>query len=315
MFGITWSGNQRLVHKGIQLFHALSQGSMIHSKRESVGNPRSRNSAAPNKGWIVRSTRQYRTWYETHPGFHCIHTRTILGNWGPSFRLVRGRGSSCSCRGAASLVPSCFFSASANIFGSTLSGRLDPRAYYCDPHCVTRNLETSETSAAEATDWRALSIGQGRTSLTSRTAENGLRKMGDTRNEISRGGQDASAGGNQSWVEYPRLSEKCSRDSSCEKVTKDCNFGVSRQRIHGPWKAIQSLAKRSWTESQGSRTCWGKPVGSAGEKENSGRPFWKATMPTRAIRVGYAFLSAKAAAMWVGRFDLLEMLGNGFNEA
>ena len=147
-------------------------------------------------------------------------------------------------------------------------------------------------------------------------AEELFKERGDTRNEIyARVGRIRAQAETMSWVD---VSEMLGRQLEIPVVRGDPRLRLWCLAAKGytDLEINPVSAKRAWTEAQGIAETLGEAQWEARAKGELGFvAFLEGDSRRAAIMVGDAFLSAKASGDMGGQVRLLEMLGNGFNEA
>ena len=147
-------------------------------------------------------------------------------------------------------------------------------------------------------------------------AEELFKKRGDTRNEIyARVGRIRAHSETMSWVD---VSEMLGKQLEIPVVKSDPKLRLWCLAAKGytDLEINPASAKRAWTEAQGIAETLGEAQWEARAKGELGFvAFLEGDSRRAAIMVGDAFLSAKASGDMGGQVRLLEMLGNGFNEA
>lgn len=147
-------------------------------------------------------------------------------------------------------------------------------------------------------------------------AEELFKERGDTRNEIyARVGRIRAQAETMSWVD---VSEMLGKQLEIPVVKSDPKLRLWCLAAKGytDLEINPASAKRAWTEAQGIAETLGEAQWEARAKGELGFvAFLEGDSRRAAIMVGDAFLSAKASGDMGGQVRLLEMLGNGFNEA
>src|SRR5882762_4859604 len=147
-------------------------------------------------------------------------------------------------------------------------------------------------------------------------AEELFRRKGDTRNEIyARVGRIRAQAETMSWVD---VSEMLGKQLEIPVVKSDPRLRLWCLAAKGytDLEINPNSAKRAWTEAQGIARTLGQTQWEArAEGELGFVAFLEGDSRRAAIMVGDAYLSAKASGDVGGQVRLLEMLGNGFNEA
>jgi len=147
-------------------------------------------------------------------------------------------------------------------------------------------------------------------------AEQLFKEKGDTRNEIyARVGRIRAQAETMSWVD---VSEMLGKQLEIPDVKSDPRLRLWCLAAKGytDLEINPISAKRVWTEAQGIAQTLGEAQWEARAKGELGFvAFLEGDSRRAAIMVGDAFLSAKASGDVGGQVRLLEMLGNGFNEA
>jgi CHAT domain-containing protein len=147
-------------------------------------------------------------------------------------------------------------------------------------------------------------------------AEELFQEKGDTRNEIyARVGRIRAESETMSWVD---VSELLGQQLEIPVVKSDPQLRLWCLAAKGytDLEINPASAKRAWTEAQTIAHDLGKVEWEARAKGELGFvAFLEGDSRRAAIMVGDAFLSAKASGDVGGQVRLLEMLGNGFNEA
>jgi CHAT domain-containing protein len=147
-------------------------------------------------------------------------------------------------------------------------------------------------------------------------AEELFKKRGDTRNEIyARVGRIRAQAETMSWVD---VSEMLGKQLEIPVVSSDQRLRLWCLAAKGytDLEINPISAKRAWTEARGIAQTLGEAQWEARANGELGFvAFLEGDSRRAAIMVGDAFLSAKASGDMGGQVRLLEMLGNGFNEA
>ncbi len=147
-------------------------------------------------------------------------------------------------------------------------------------------------------------------------AEELFKERGDTRNEIyARVGRIRAQAETMSWVD---VSEILGKQLEIPVVKSDPRLRLWCLAAKGytDLEINPISAKRVWTEAQGIAKALGESQWEArAEGELGFVAFLEGDSRRAAIMVGDAYLSAKASGDVGGQVRLLEMLGNGFNEA
>ena len=147
-------------------------------------------------------------------------------------------------------------------------------------------------------------------------AEQLFQQKGDTRNEIyARVGRIRAQAETMSWVD---VSEMLGRQLETPAMRGDPRLRLWCLAAKGytDLEINPISAKRAWTEAQGIAKTLGETQWEArSEGELGFVAFLEGDSRRAAIMVGDAYLSAKASGDVGGQVRLLEMLGNGFNEA
>ncbi|MBZ5700446.1 MAG: CHAT domain-containing protein [Acidobacteriia bacterium] len=147
-------------------------------------------------------------------------------------------------------------------------------------------------------------------------AEELFRERGDTRNEIyARVGRIRAESETMSWVD---VSEMLGKQLEIPVVKSDPQLRLWCLAAKGytDLEINPASAKRAWTEAQTIARDLGEVDWEARAKGELGIiAFLEGDSRRAATMVGDAFLSAKASGDVGGQVRLLEMLGNGFNEA
>jgi len=147
-------------------------------------------------------------------------------------------------------------------------------------------------------------------------AEELFKERGDTRDEIyARVGRIRAQAETMSWVD---VSEMLGKQLEIPVVKSDPRLRLWCLAAKGytDLEINPISAKRAWTEAQGIAKTLGESQWEArAEGELGFVAFLEGDGRRAAIMVGDAYLSAKASGDIGGQVRLLEMLGNGFNEA
>src|ERR1700688_1787101 len=147
-------------------------------------------------------------------------------------------------------------------------------------------------------------------------AEQLFKDKGDTRNEVySRVGRIRAQSETMSWVDVSEILGK-ELDLPVVKSDPKLRLWCLAAKGYTDLEINPVSAKRAWTEAQGIAKVLGEAQWEARAKGELGFvAFLEGDSRRAAIMVGDAFLSAKASGDTGGQVRLLEMLGNGFNEA
>ena len=147
-------------------------------------------------------------------------------------------------------------------------------------------------------------------------AEQLFKDKGDTRNEVySRVGRIRAQSETMSWVDVSEILGK-ELDLSIAKTDQRLRLWCLAAKGYTDLEINPVSAKRVWTEAQGIAHALGEPKWeSRAEGELGFVAFLEGDSRRAAIMVGDAFLSAKASGDTGNQVRLLEMMGNGFNEA
>src|SRR6266478_7739812 len=147
-------------------------------------------------------------------------------------------------------------------------------------------------------------------------AEQLFKLKGDERNEVySRVGRIRAQSETMSWVDVSDILGK-ELDLPIAKRDKTLRLWCLAAKGYTDLEINPASAKRVWTEAQGIAHDLGEREWEARAKGELGFvAFLEGNTRRAAIMVGDAFLSAKASGDVGGQVRLLEMLGNGFNEA
>jgi CHAT domain-containing protein len=147
-------------------------------------------------------------------------------------------------------------------------------------------------------------------------AEQLFKEKGDTRNEVySRVGRIRAQSETMSWVDVSETLGK-ELDLPIAKSDQKLRLWCLAAKGYTDLEINPVSAKRMWTEAQGIAHALGEPQWeSRAEGELGFVAFLEGDSRRAAIMVGDAFLSAKASGDTGNQVRLLEMMGNGFNEA
>src|SRR5229473_4449806 len=147
-------------------------------------------------------------------------------------------------------------------------------------------------------------------------AEQLFKDKGDTRNEVySRVGRIRAQSETMSWVDVSEILGK-ELDLPIAKSDQKLRLWCLAAKGYTDLEINPVSAKRMWTEAQGIAHALGEPGWeSRAEGELGFVAFLEGDSRRAAIMVGDAFLSAKASGDTGNQVRLLEMMGNGFNEA
>src|SRR6266436_10276551 len=147
-------------------------------------------------------------------------------------------------------------------------------------------------------------------------AEQLFKDKGDTRNEVySRVGRIRAQSETMSWVDVSQILGK-ELDLPIAKRDKTLRLWCLAAKGYTDLEINPASAKRVWIEAQGIAHALGEREWEARAKGELGFvAFLEGNTRRAAIMVGDAFLSAKASGDTGNQVRLLEMLGNGFNEA
>src|SRR3989454_2161934 len=147
-------------------------------------------------------------------------------------------------------------------------------------------------------------------------AEQLFKDKGDTRNEVySRVGRIRAQSETMSWVDVSDVLGK-ELDLPIAKSDQKLRLWCLAAKGYTDLEINPVSAKRVWTEAQGIAHDLGERQWEARAKGELGFvAFLEGNTRRAAIMVGDAFLSAKASGDTGNQVRLLEMLGNGFNEA
>src|SRR5713101_2279087 len=147
-------------------------------------------------------------------------------------------------------------------------------------------------------------------------AEELFKERGDTRNEIyARVGRIRAQAETMSWVDVSKILGK-QLEIPVVKSDPRLKLWCLAAKGYTDLEINPVSAKRAWTEAQGIAQTLGEAKWEARAKGELGFvAFLEGDSRRAAIMVGGAFLSAKASGDVGGQVRLLEMLGNGFNEA
>src|SRR2546421_552636 len=147
-------------------------------------------------------------------------------------------------------------------------------------------------------------------------AEQLFKDKGDTRNEVySRVGRIRAQSETMSWVDVSEILGK-ELDLPIAQSDQKLRLWCLAAKGYTDLEINPVSAKRVWTEAQGIAHALGEPEWeSRAEGELGFVAFLEGDSRRAAIMVGDAFLSAKACGDTGNQVRLLEMMGNGFNEA
>ncbi len=147
-------------------------------------------------------------------------------------------------------------------------------------------------------------------------AEALFRERGDTRNEIyARVGRIRAQSETMSWVDVSELLGQ-QLEIPVVKSDRELRLWCLTEKGYTDLDINPAAAKRAWTEAQTIAHGLGETEWEARAKGELGIiAFLEGDSRRAATMVGDAFLSAKASGDVGGQVRLLEMLGNGFNEA
>src|SRR6266852_5887077 len=147
-------------------------------------------------------------------------------------------------------------------------------------------------------------------------AEELFKERGDTRNEIyARVGRIRAQSETMSWVDVSAILGK-QLEIPVVKSDPRLRLWCLAAKGYTDLEINSASAKRAWTEAQGIAQTLGEAQWEARAKGELGFvAFLEGDSRRAAIMVGDAYLSAKASGDVGGQVRLLEMLGNGFNEA
>src|SRR5690242_18863588 len=147
-------------------------------------------------------------------------------------------------------------------------------------------------------------------------AEQLFKDKGDTRNEVySRVGRIRAQSETMSWVDVSEILGK-ELDLPIAKTDQKLRLWCLAAKGYTDLEINPASAKRVWTEAQGIAHALGEREWESRAKGELGFvAFLEGDSRRAAIMVGDAFLSAKASGDVGGQVRLLEMMGNGFNEA
>src|SRR5882672_12208501 len=147
-------------------------------------------------------------------------------------------------------------------------------------------------------------------------AEQLFKAKGDTRNEVySRVGRIRAQSETMSWVDVSEILGR-ELDLPIAKNDKKLRLWCLAAKGYTDLEINPASAKRVWTEAQEIAHDLGERGWEARAKGELGFvAFLEGNTRRAAIMVGDAFLSAKASGDTGNEVRLLEMLGNGFNEA
>jgi len=143
-----------------------------------------------------------------------------------------------------------------------------------------------------------------------------LKARNDTRNEIyARVGRIRAQAETMSWVDVAEILRQ-QLDIPIVKTDQQLRLWCLAAKGYTDLEINPASAKRAWTEAQGIAKTLGETQWEArSEGELGFVAFLEGDSRRAAIMVGDAYLSAKASGDVGGQVRLLEMLGNGFNEA
>jgi len=147
-------------------------------------------------------------------------------------------------------------------------------------------------------------------------AEQLFKDKGDTRNEVySRVGRIRAQSETMSWVDVAEALGK-ELDLPIAKSDQKLRLWCLAAKGYTDLEINPVSAKRVWTEAQGIAHALGEREWESRAKGELGFvAFLEGDSRRAAIMVGDAFLSAKASGDTGNQVRLLEMMGNGFNEA
>jgi CHAT domain-containing protein len=147
-------------------------------------------------------------------------------------------------------------------------------------------------------------------------AEQLFNDKGDTRNEVySRVGRIRAQSETMSWVDVSEILGR-ELDLPIAKNDQKLRLWCLAAKGYTDLEINPVSAKRVWTEAQDIARALGEPEWeSRAEGELGFVAFLEGDSRRAAIMVGDAFLSAKASGDTGNQVRLLEMMGNGFNEA
>src|SRR5271155_163951 len=147
-------------------------------------------------------------------------------------------------------------------------------------------------------------------------AEQLFKDKGDTRNEVySRVGRIRAQSETMSWVDVSEILGR-ELDLPIAKSDQKLRLWCLAAKGYTDLEINPVSAKRVWTEAEGIAHALGEREWESRAKGELGFvAFLEGDSRRAAIMVGDAFLSAKASGDVGGQVRLLEMLGNGFNEA
>src|SRR6266850_2729724 len=147
-------------------------------------------------------------------------------------------------------------------------------------------------------------------------AEQLFKDKGDTRSEVySRVCKIRAQSESMSWVDVSEILGK-ELDLPIAKSDQKLRLWCLAAKGYTDLEINPVSAKRVWTEAQGIAHALGEREWASRAKGELGFvAFLEGDSRRAAIMVGDAFLSAKASGDVGGQVRLLEMLGNGFNEA
>src|ERR1700730_13541870 len=143
-----------------------------------------------------------------------------------------------------------------------------------------------------------------------------FKDKGDTRNEVySRVGRIRAQSETMSWVDVSETLGK-ELDLPIAKTDQKLRLWCLAAKGYTDLEINPVSAKRVWTEAQGIAHALGEPEWESRAKGELGFvAFLEGNSRRAAVMVGDAFLSAKAGGDTGNQVRLLEMMGNGFNEA
>ena len=147
-------------------------------------------------------------------------------------------------------------------------------------------------------------------------AEKLFKQRGDIRNEVyARVGRIRAQSETMSWVDVSEILGK-QLEIPVVKTDPRLRLWCLAAKGYTDLEINPTSAKRAWTEAKGIAQTVGEAQWEARAKGELGFvAFLEGDSRRAAIMVGDAFLSAKASGDVGGQVRLLEMLGNGFNEA
>src|SRR5580693_965052 len=147
-------------------------------------------------------------------------------------------------------------------------------------------------------------------------AEQLFKDEGDTRNEVySRVGRIRAQSETMSWVDVSEILGR-ELDLPIAKSDQKLRLWCLAAKGYTDLEINPVSAKRVWTEAQGIAHALGEREWESRAKGELGFvAFLEGDSRRAAIMVGDAFLSAKASGDTGNQVRLLEMMGNGFNEA